>query len=46
MQELWLAMVKQDRKEVERLCRIYGMEKYGQLLSLSLTGRSLSSQNK
>lgn len=46
MQELWLAMVKQDQNEVERLCSIYGMQKYGQLLSLSLTGRSLSSQNK
>lgn len=46
MQELWLAMVKQDRKQVEALCSVYGMEKYGQLLSLALTGRSLSSQNK
>ena len=46
LQELWLAMVSQDHKEVERLCRVYGMEDFAQLLSLSLTGRSLDAQNK
>lgn len=46
LQELWLAMVSQDHKEVEQLCRVYGMEDFAQLLSLSLTGRSLDAQNK
>ena len=46
VQELWLGMVSQNTAYVEELCRPYGMEKYAQLLSLSLTGRSMHSNNK
>ena len=46
MQDLWLAMVSQDEKRVRELCGRFGMERFGQLLTLALTGRSLSSRNK
>lgn len=46
MQDLWLAMVSQDEKKVRELCGRFGMERFGQLLTLALTGRSLSSRNK
>ena len=46
LQELWLGMVSQDAKRVGELCRPYGMEKYAQLLSLSMTVRSMNAYNK
>ena len=46
LQELWLGMVSQDIHRVEELCKPYGMENYAQLLSLAMTGRSLSANNK
>ena len=46
MQELWLGMVSQDTARVEILCRPYGLEKYAQLLSLAMTGRSMNANNK
>ena len=46
LQKLWLAMVSQKHKDVEELCRVYGMEDFAQLLSLSFTGRSLDAHNK
>lgn len=46
IQELWLGMVSQKTQYVEELCKPYGMEKYAQLLSLSMTGRSMNAYNK
>lgn len=46
LQNLWLAMVAQDSKEMDRLCRQFHLEKYAQLLALSMTGRSMTSHNK
>lgn len=46
VQELWLGMVSQDTAHVKELCKPYGLDKYAQLLALSMTGRSLSSHNK
>lgn len=46
IQELWLAMVAQDQRRVNELCSVYHLERFSQLISLSMTGRSMTSHNK
>ena len=46
IQELWLAMVAQDQSRVNELCSVYQLERFAQLISLSMTGRSMTSHNK
>ena len=46
IQELWLAMVAQDQRRVNELCSVYQLERFSQLISLSMTGRSMTSHNK